>query len=185
MLLNYINGTRHPSCIHILVLHTAPYISSEFAMETKKPPHEKPPIGGAEPAPPSATRHKHHDLPLLLKLPYIFWVFTKSDFFTFIVPNTSFGVLGALSGGSMLVSHEATSPLTVWPGLATFLYRFALALFFNWWTCLIFDLANQNSTESIAEDKINKPWRPIPSGLVTQAQARQGMMVCIFFAWSV
>lgn len=41
----------------------------------------------------------------------------------------------------------------------------------NWLVLLVSVLANQKSFEGAMEDTINKPWRPIPSGRITRAQA--------------
>jgi 4-hydroxybenzoate polyprenyltransferase len=41
----------------------------------------------------------------------------------------------------------------------------------NWFVLLVSVLANQKSVEGAMEDAINKPWRPIPSGRITRAQA--------------
>lgn len=40
---------------------------------------------------------------------------------------------------------------------------------------MIFDLANQRSPESIAEDRANKPSRPIPSGKITPEKTRKAL----------
>jgi 4-hydroxybenzoate polyprenyltransferase len=50
---------------------------------------------------------------------------------------------------------------------------------FNWANVLIFDLANQRSPESVQEDLINKPWRPIPAGKITAEQTRRAMLFSI------
>ncbi|KAK8054282.1 UbiA prenyltransferase family-domain-containing protein [Apiospora saccharicola] len=72
------------------------------------------------------------------------WAFVESNFFTFAVPNTVFGLLGALAGPRLL-----EGPV------------------------LIFDLANQYPPQSVAEDRANKPWRPLPAGRLTSDQARR------------
>lgn len=38
---------------------------------------------------------------------------------------------------------------------------------------------NQTAPQSLAEDLVNKPWRPIPSGRITEQQARRAMLVVI------
>ncbi|KAF4821100.1 Fumagillin beta-trans-bergamotene synthase [Colletotrichum siamense] len=106
----------------------------------------------------------------LLSVPRLIWDFTESNFSTFVAPNTAFGLLGGLTG-SPLTSGQATA-------LAV-LQRFPLVVAFNWYSVLIFDLANQRGSESVAEDRANKPWRPIPAGKVTQEQTRAAMLVAI------
>lgn len=131
----------------------------------------------------------------LFKLRYVsivLWGFVESDFFTFAVPNTAFGIFGAFatpvlarSPSISLSSHaailrsqhaaKAPQPLSAVGGLT----RLAVVLLFNLAGLLVFDLANQRTPESVAEDKLNKPWRPIPSGLITMNQARRLMLAAV------
>jgi hypothetical protein len=80
----------------------------------------------------------------------LIWEFNESDFPTFVIPNTAFGILGALAG-----SRLADGPA---PGLWAVAVRLPLVIAFNWYNLLIFDLANQRLPESVKEDEINKPW---------------------------
>lgn len=98
----------------------------------------------------------------------ILWGFVESDFFTFAVPNTTFGLVSALATSRVL---EGPRPL-----LVDVLRRGPSVLFFNFYSLLLFDLANQQSPESVEEDRVNKPWRPIPSGLITSEQTRQAIL---------
>ncbi|KAI0469866.1 UbiA prenyltransferase family [Xylariaceae sp. FL0804] len=119
------------------------------------------------------TGHKpgpaYHFPPSLLRALRLTWGFTESDFFTFAVPNTLFGLLGALANSRLL---EGPPPL-----LADVLRRAPSVLFFNFYSLLLFDLANQMSPESVEEDRANKPWRPIPSGKITPEQTRKAMLL--------
>jgi 4-hydroxybenzoate polyprenyltransferase len=63
-----------------------------------------------------------------------------------------------------------------WARLA---YRIPAVLFFNWMNLLIFDLANQRHPESIQEDLLNKPWRPLPAGRITSIQTTVLMLISI------
>ncbi|KAK4675041.1 hypothetical protein QC764_501840 [Podospora pseudoanserina] len=100
----------------------------------------------------------------------IFWGFVENDFLTFAVPNTIFGIIGAAAGSSAgLVTGPDPSPVDI-------LKRCPTVLLFNAYNLLIFDLANQRSPESIAEDRENKPWRPIPSGKITPEKTRQALL---------
>lgn len=101
----------------------------------------------------------------------MFWLFTESNFLTFVLPNTAFGVLGALSGTSVTTQGS--------PTIAELLQRLPLITLFNWSNVFIFDLANQRLPESIQEDLINKPWRPLPTGRITSEQTRTLMLVAI------
>ena len=57
------------------------------------------------------------------------------------------------------------------------LRRLPLVLFFNWSNLLVFDLANQRLPDSIKEDMINKPWRPLPMGRISQQQTQRLMLI--------
>ena len=90
------------------------------------------------------------------------WLFTKSDVATFVLPNTVFGVFGALSG--LLTTAQTVNTYQVFE-------RLPHVVAFNWLNLLIFDVANQRLPAAIAEDTVNKPWRPMPTKRVTQAEA--------------
>ncbi|ORY67581.1 UbiA prenyltransferase family-domain-containing protein [Pseudomassariella vexata] len=98
---------------------------------------------------------------------YLIWEFTESNFSTFIIPNTAFGVLGALASSVLTPGSQDFSPQP-WEILS----RIPATLFFNWTMTFIFDLSNQRSSASVQEDSLNKPWRPIPTGKITAQQTR-------------
>lgn len=103
----------------------------------------------------------------------IIWGFTESDFPTFIVPNSAFGVLAALAATPLVDTSEPP------PSWLSVLQNFPAVLLFNWWHALIFDLSHQWSPQSVAEDRLNKPWRPIPSGKITGDQTRRIILAII------
>ncbi|KAK8029814.1 hypothetical protein PG993_011105 [Apiospora rasikravindrae] len=115
------------------------------------------------------SRLDHLVFPSAFQAIRILWGFIESDFLTFAIPNSVFGLLGALAGSRLL---EGPPPLPV-----EVLRRSPAVLFFNLYSLLIFDLANQYPPQSVEEDRVNKPWRPIPSGLITSEQARQAMLL--------
>lgn len=102
----------------------------------------------------------------------VVWAFTESDFATFVVPGVAFGLLGALAS-TALVHHGKR------PSLADLLPRAPAVLAYNWSNLVVFDLANQRSPVSVAEDRINKPWRPIPTGKMSIKQTRRAMLVAV------
>lgn len=111
----------------------------------------------------------------LASIPGLIWAFSESDIATFVAPNTAFGILGALAGSSLATAVLPTS-LQV-------LVRLPLVIAFNWYSVLVFDLANQRSPASIQEDSINKPWRPIPSGKVAASTVSRALLVLIPITW--
>ena len=52
-------------------------------------------------------------------------------------------------------------------------------MLFNWSNVFIFELANQRRPESVKEDLLNKPSRPLPTGRISQDQTRRVMLFMI------
>ncbi|KAI6092272.1 UbiA prenyltransferase family [Hypoxylon rubiginosum] len=104
----------------------------------------------------------------------LIWDFTESNFDTFVIPNTSFGILGALASSVVTEGSQLSATYI--------LIRTPLVLLFNWCNVLNFDLANQRHPESLQEDQLNKPWRPIVVGKITPEQTRRLMLITIPFA---
>ncbi|KAK7946713.1 UbiA prenyltransferase [Apiospora aurea] len=104
----------------------------------------------------------------LLKAMSLFWLFTVDDVATFVVPNVVFGLCGGLS--KPITASEPSNTANV-------IFRLPQVIFFNWSNLLVFDLANQRLPEAVREDALNKPWRPIPRGLVTSIQAHRAMLL--------
>lgn len=102
---------------------------------------------------------------------YTLWLFTESNFSTFVLPNTAFGILGALAGPYLTTQDN--------PSITGILKRLPLVVLFNWSNVLIFDLANQRTQESVKEDQLNKPWKPLPTGRVSMQQTRRLMLIAI------
>ena len=48
-----------------------------------------------------------------------------------------------------------------------------------WLNLLVLNLANQRSPDSVTEDSLNKPWRPIPAGYITPIQMRQLLLTAL------
>jgi 4-hydroxybenzoate polyprenyltransferase len=90
---------------------------------------------------------------------------------TFVVPDTVFGIAGALAG-PLLTRNES-------PSLLVILSRLPQVLLYNWANLLIFDLANQRLPEAVVEDALNKPWRPLPTGRITIPQTRRLLLASL------
>ena len=52
-------------------------------------------------------------------------------------------------------------------------------MLWNWLSLLFFDIDNQFQPGSILEDAVNKPWRAIPSGRLTAAEARHLLILVL------
>ena len=120
--------------------------------------------------PPGPFRRLLHRVTGYLEL---FWLLTESNAPTFVGPNTMFGICGA-AAGSLLIPVEGGSTSAL--DLAR---RLGLVILYNWSNLIVFDLANQRLPESAEEDALNKPWRPVPRGLITSDQIRRTMLYLI------
>ncbi|KAI0708433.1 UbiA prenyltransferase family [Earliella scabrosa] len=82
---------------------------------------------------------------------YTLYLFTCSDFKTVVIPVTLFGTLAAPVGAD---THYI-APRLIWV----------------WSNLLQVTVSNQSSSPD--EDRVNKPWRPIPAGRISQEHARR------------
>ena len=105
------------------------------------------------------------------------WLFSQSDIPTFVVPNTAFGIFGALSGSQMTAQGGVH--------VGQIMQRLPLVILFNWSNVFIFELANQRQPESVIEDRINKPWRPLPTGRISPDGTRRLMLVAIIAVFAI
>ncbi|KAI0418963.1 hypothetical protein F5X98DRAFT_362891 [Xylaria grammica] len=103
---------------------------------------------------------------------FTLYLFTASDFSTVLLPQTLFALFSAFSG-QFTASSWQTEPHMALP---TRLFRVVLWI---WLQLLVLDLANQRLPDSIAEDIINKPWRPITSDRITAEGARRLLIASI------
>ncbi|MCJ1325726.1 hypothetical protein MMC10_002389 [Thelotrema lepadinum] len=120
--------------------------------------------------PPKATDHTNM-LELCRQHAYSIWLLTVSDLKSIVWPETAFGLFSALSGSQMTTNTS--------PSLREILLRLPQVVLWNWLNVFIFDLANQRLEDSIVEDRVNKPWRPIPSGRLTALHATNLLLFSI------
>ena len=99
------------------------------------------------------------------------WLFTVSDHKTFVLPQAAFGILGALSGPLLTTNAK--------PEFTAILLRIPHVLLWTWLNTLVFTISNQRLPEAVTEDKINKPWRPLPSARISITQARRLLLCAI------
>ncbi|KAJ9223792.1 hypothetical protein DTO169C6_3906 [Paecilomyces variotii] len=88
---------------------------------------------------------------------------TESNIKAYVLPIVLFAMLGVASGG------VTTNPSPSWNDLSAALSH---AGFYAWLYVFHFDCSNQKDPESIREDKLNKPWRAIPSGRLSIESAQ-------------
>lgn len=100
-----------------------------------------------------------------------------SDLVPVLVPQTAFASFSVLSG-TFASDQDA-------PSVTQVAFRLPYVVL---WVCLqllVLDLANQRLPDSVAEDKINKPWRAIPSQRMTSETALKLLLISIFAASAV
>lgn len=100
---------------------------------------------------------------------YTLWLFTFSDLKTIVLPKSAFGIITLLSGQNLMNVTR--------PPCATICFCLPLVLVWNWLNLLPLAMNNQYTKESAAEDRENKPWRPIPAGRVTMQETRYLMFI--------
>ena len=97
------------------------------------------------------------------------YLFTASDQKTILFPKTVFGVASALAGPVLLEGNV--------PHLTDILLRIPLVILWVWVNLLPFTIDNQRQPLSIIEDRLNKPWRPLPSGAISVKNAKRLMLL--------
>jgi 4-hydroxybenzoate polyprenyltransferase len=109
---------------------------------------------------------------------YNLYIMTKDDTPTFVIPETIFGLAAATTASLFIVADQTDGiPAMRRLNWTSFALVFLRTLSFNWLNLFIFDLSNQRI--SSAEDKLNKPWRPIPSGRMTESRMRHWLLIAI------
>ncbi|KAF2677801.1 UbiA prenyltransferase [Lentithecium fluviatile CBS 122367] len=99
------------------------------------------------------------------------WLFTRSDLKTVVIPQTIFGLVVALSG-PLLTTNPSPNPLD-------FLRNIPKSILYIWINLLNEVMSNQRCPDSITEDSINKPWRPLPSQRLTPENTRHMQLYII------
>lgn len=94
---------------------------------------------------------------------YTLWLFTASDFKAIIALGYLFGIISTLENFDFGFDGRVY--------FSDILYRTPLMLLWSWAQLLISCLLNQRHSGAIAEDAINKPWRPIPAGRISPENA--------------
>lgn len=83
-----------------------------------------------------------------------------------MAPQSVFGIAAAFAE-LPYTPDSAVKVVSRIPGMVAWL----------WLNLLVFNLANQRREGSVVEDAINRPWRPIPSGRVTAAEAQLALYI--------
>ncbi|KAH7038194.1 UbiA prenyltransferase family-domain-containing protein [Microdochium trichocladiopsis] len=106
---------------------------------------------------------------------YTLYLFTRSDFKTVIVPQSIFALAAASRYISTIQQQQQqqqqippSSPFST----SEYLIRIPYMLTWLWLHLVVENVANQRLESSVLEDAVNKPWRPIPAGLITPRQSQ-------------
>ncbi|KAI2794604.1 hypothetical protein POX_a01203 [Penicillium oxalicum] len=108
----------------------------------------------------------------VVRLLHLIWQFTESNFPTFVLPNSAFGLLTGLAAPLLTDCPER-------PAAPRLFVRGLAVILFNWANVFVFDLANQRLPESRLEDRLNKPWRPLPTRQISPDTTRRWMLIFI------
>ncbi|KAI0182725.1 UbiA prenyltransferase family-domain-containing protein [Xylaria flabelliformis] len=106
------------------------------------------------------------------------YLFTASDFVSVLYPQTLFALFSMLSNRFTVVSSQIEPQLPIYSRI----FRVVLWI---WLQLLVLDLSNQRLPDSVSEDKLNKPWRPITSGRITVEGARRLLLMSIIITLAV
>lgn len=106
---------------------------------------------------------------------YTVFLFTYSDIFTVIIPQTLFAILSTLSGFVLTTNPH--------PALLQVLCQTPVIVFWIWVNLLPFAIDNQRQEKAILEDSLNKPWRPLPSKRLSPEAAQ--IMMLVFYPCTV
>lgn len=115
-------------------------------------------------------------LPAAYKIVYhckTMWLFTFSDLKNIAIPSTIAGLSNALAATICGMSTPSGPHSIIW--------RTPLNFIWVWTNLLPFDINNQRTPPAIAEDSINKPWRPMPQGRLSPSQPKV-TMICLYVA---
>jgi 4-hydroxybenzoate polyprenyltransferase len=114
---------------------------------------------------------------------YTFWLFIFSDLKTIVVPSTIFGITNGwaaskygLHASSRLVRPQSTIDLLSLIGRGLTVLLWVVINF------IPFAINNQRGERAVAEDLLNKPWRPFPSHRISDRYATRIMVVLYIFA---
>ncbi|KAF5680054.1 hypothetical protein FHETE_598 [Fusarium heterosporum] len=122
----------------------------------------------------SAYNAESHPQSGMSKLAYHFvtlCLFTMSDMPTSTGINTTFAIAGILAGPGTISNADIE-----WASMGK---GILVALYFTWHLTLCFNLGNQRQPQSVIEDGVNKPWRPIPAGRISPELALRWQLVSI------
>ena len=114
---------------------------------------------------------------------YTFWLFVFSDFKTIVAPSTIFGITNAwaVSKYDPQVSGALSPPQTI-SDTPKSIERTLAALSWLLINLIPFAINNQRGERAIAEDGLNKPWRPFPRDRISHEWGTRVMVILYLLA---
>lgn len=110
-----------------------------------------------------AWQSSHRTVSSLVYHAYTVYLFSCNNIKDIICMGFTFGALNA-----SIASHFSMGPSLCFSQI---LGRTPAMLLWSWSNLFLFNLHNQRHASAIAEDAINKPWRPLPAGRLSSEQA--------------
>ena len=98
-------------------------------------------------------------------------LFTFSDIKTILVPESLFGIMTPVTGPILTTGKV--------PPLRNVVLSTPFVVLWVWINLLLLNVNNQRQLASVAEDRLNKPWRPLPSGRLTTIHANRLFLALI------
>jgi len=105
------------------------------------------------------------------------WLVTGSDVVTVLVPQSIAATANVLSG--WVVSNSVSNSRCLSGTMTLIANRAPRMILWIWLNLFTLDLANQRLRASIREDRVNKPWRPIPANRLTAKNAQTLLSVAV------
>ncbi|TLD15383.1 uncharacterized protein PgNI_00458 [Pyricularia grisea] len=109
--------------------------------------------------------HRQHTSKALTRFLNHLYLFTKADMKTILAPSMIFALTNGVALSLLLRDRAKVSP----PMVAV--ARTPLICLYVWLDLILFCISNQRKPSSIEEDRLNKPERPIPAGIVSPDEA--------------
>ncbi|KAJ5754143.1 uncharacterized protein N7511_008296 [Penicillium nucicola] len=114
---------------------------------------------------------------------YTLWLLIFSDLKTIIAPSTIFGIANGWAAPKY--GLQVPSTLANPENVMDFLHLIGRAMMVLSWVLvnfIPFAINNQRGERAIAEDLLNKPWRPFPSDRISHKQGTRAMFALYIFA---
>ena len=104
-------------------------------------------------------------------------LFNVNDHKTILYPTTVLGTSSALAGPVLGLNPS--------PSAVDVVRRLPYAMAWVWVNLLVLCINNQRRPQSVVEDAINKPWRPMPAGRLTETGAKLALIFAYAGAFTI